>query len=85
MMQKWEYKSLYIAWDPKAKVWQFEYEERTYPSKERIKIMNMLGEEGWELVTTVPFETTSTSLQYTAPSNHVFTEAYLLYFKRPKD
>jgi hypothetical protein len=84
-MQKWEYTSLYIRWNSKAKAWQLEYGGRTYPANERNKIMNVLGEEGWELVSTVPFEGTNTSFAYFAPSNRVFTEAYLLFFKRPKD
>jgi Domain of unknown function (DUF4177) len=84
-MQKWEYTSLYIRWNSKAKAWQFEYAGRTYPANERNTIMNALGEEGWELVSTISFEGTNTGFGYPAPSNRVFTEAYLLFFKRPKE
>ena len=86
-MQKWEYNTLYVRWDSKAKAWQFEYDGRTYPAKERNTIMNALGEEGWELVSTVPFEGTDSDFKYNialAFSRRVFTEAYLLFFKRPK-
>jgi hypothetical protein len=83
-MQKWEYYSLYIRWDSKAKAWQFEHNGRTYPAQERNTIMNALGEEGWELVSTVSFEGSDLRYSYFAPSNRVFTEAYLLFFKRPK-
>lgn len=86
-MQKWEYTSLYVRWNSKAKAWQFEYNGQTYPASERNTIMNALGEEGWELVSTVAFEGSDISLRLTvgsAPPTRVFTEAYLLFFKRPK-
>ena len=86
-MQKWEYTSLYIRWNSKAKAWQFEYDGRTYPASERNAVMNALGDEGWELVSTVAFEGSDLSPRIAlafAPSNRVFTEAYLLFFKRPK-
>ena len=84
-MQKWEYTSLYVRWNSKAKAWQLEYGGRTYPANERNTIMNALGEEGWELVSTVSFDGSNIGFAYFAPSNRVFTEAYLLFFKRPKD
>jgi len=75
-MQKWEYKELYGQWDKK---WLLEHEGRTYPASALHQIMNELGQQGWELVSVLPFVDTDSPGAFAS----TFTKYYKLFFKRP--
>jgi len=74
-MQKWEYKHLYV-YQEKDK-WVFEYEEKKYLEGDRLKVMNVMGQQGWELVCSLPFENSVGAYQ---PAT--YTSGYILFFKR---
>jgi hypothetical protein len=86
-MQKWEYMSLWFQWAEKIKidgkqhndVWYFEYKGKQYLVSERERVMNEMGQNGWELVCTIPFDTTSSPGIIPV----TYTYGYRLFFKRP--
>jgi hypothetical protein len=81
-MPEWEYTRLYVTkvWD-KAKelyVWQFNYDGTTYSWNDENRIMNLMGEQEWELVCSVP-------ITYIGDGDAgSYTGMYILYFKRPQ-
>ncbi len=75
-MQKWEYCHVTRYINKKNK-WVLGYKGKEYKTDQLHDIMDELGEEGWELVATMPV--TSTNVQGWA-----YTAERVLYFKRPK-
>jgi hypothetical protein len=79
-MQKWEYTTLSVWLDKDQ--WVFEYDGKKYPTSERDSIMSKMGQDGWELVSALPFN----NFQISGLSlSSTYTDSYMLFFKRPFD
>lgn len=76
-MQNWQYMTLSVYLDKKK--WVCEYGGKKYDESERNRIMNELGKQGWELVTTTSFINSSGTIEV----SFTYTEQYTLFFKRP--
>lgn len=70
-MTKWEYTNLLIL--QSGDKWRFDYKGHQYSVNELTRIMNEIGQEGWELVNTVAGN---------MGTSYIHFGSYLLFFKR---
>jgi len=77
-LQKWEYNSMIVV--NKSGDLSTLYGGTEYPLGKQLDLLNKVGEEGWELVSSVPIINTDMegSVSFTS------TKGFFLYFKRPK-
>ena len=79
-MQNWEYRIAASILNDKNDKWLFVCGNQEY--KDSQTMLNSLGSEGWELVSTTAFDHTSLKGLPRMPSTYTF---YIeMYFKRPK-
>lgn len=79
-MQKWEYLVAACILNEKTDKWQFVCGNKEYPNTQ--VMLNTLGDEGWELVSSVPFNQTSLKGIPRMPST--FTNYIEMHLKRLK-
>lgn len=55
-LDKWEYMSVLLTWDPDQSVWAFQTPYGTYasPDENMGGALNMMGEGGWEAISFTP-------------------------------
>jgi hypothetical protein len=81
-MQKWEYFRL-VIYQEKDK-WLILYKEQKVDTSQIISVLNELGDQGWELVTSSSFDRTDSQGKIVPSYMPTYTWTYIYTFKRLK-